>query len=480
MKCDFLFFAIYLYLYIIMNWTRVKPSGIVHIFAALHAGVTILCRAAGIGDELLLTILTMAMIILVCLRKNLNLEFSAVIIIVINVIGYILGTAGANLIGMFFESDLAIHAISTALTTELLGWGTIFIGRYRQTPERTKILRMPWLLAVVCIIFLFRLTIVALGKSDIISDGGLYRNTLRLLYNVPVCIILVCVNILYIKFSRTRFADRSGRVRWVALTAFILLSVLCTTFAVGAGLPFAIHSLPSYHDLVELSLVALIVEVLFYALAYIADYVWVTRQDMKAEKMKRHKAQFEYLKLKQQVNPHFLFNSLNVLDCLICENKNEDASLFVHKLAGMYRYMLKNETDTLISLRDELAFVGMYTDLLKVRFSSGFEVRTDVPEEYMSCYVVPCSIQMLVENALKHNRVYPGSPLYIDMVAKDNRFIVTNTISPRMASSEESTKVGLNYIRQQYIDLSGKDIEVNDDGKTYSVSLPLLPVQQTT
>ena len=87
---------------------------------------------------------------------------------------------------------------------------------------------------------------------------------------------------------------------------------------------------------------------------------------------------------------------------------------------------------------------------------------------------------MLVENALKHNRVYPGSPLYIDMIAKENRFIVTNTISPRMASSEESTKVGLNYIRQQYIDLSGEDIEVTDDGKTYSVSLPLLPVQKTT
>lgn len=467
-----------------MNWTKVKPSGIVHIFAALHAVVTILCRAAGIGDELFLTILTMTMIILVCLRKSLNLEFTTVIIIVINVIGYILGTAGANLIELLFESELAIHAISTALTTELLGWGTILIGdiigRYRQTPERTKILRMPWLIAVVCIIFMFRLAIVALSESNMISDGGLYRNTLRLLYNIPVCIILICVNVLYIKFSRTRLCKKNSYIRWAVFSAFIFLCVLGTGLAVGAGLPFSIHPLPSYHDMVELSLVVLIVEMLFYALTYIADYVWVTHQDVKAEKMKRHKAQFEYLKLKQQVNPHFLFNSLNVLDCLICENKNEDASLFVHKLAGMYRYMLKNETDTLISLRDELAFVGMYTDLLKVRFSSGFEVRTDVPEEYMSCYVVPCSIQMLVENALKHNRVYPGSPLYIDMVAKDNRFIVTNTISPRMASSEESTKVGLNYIRQQYIDLSGKDIEVNDDGKTYSVSLPLLPVQQTT
>lgn len=484
MKCDFLFFAIYLYLYNIMNWTKVKPSGIVHIFAALHAVVTILCRAAGIGDELFLTILTMTMIILVCLRKSLNLEFTTVIIIVINVIGYILGTAGANLIELLFESELAIHAISTALTTELLGWGTILIGdiigRYRQTPERTKILRMPWLIAVVCIIFMFRLAIVALSESNMISDGGLYRNTLRLLYNIPVCIILICVNVLYIKFSRTRLSKKNSYIRWAVFSAFIFLSVLGTGLAVGAGLPFSIHPLPSYHDMVELSLVVLIVEMLFYALTYIADYVWVTHQDVKAEKMKRHKAQFEYLKLKQQVNPHFLFNSLNVLDCLICENKNEDASLFVHKLAGMYRYMLKNETDTLISLRDELAFVGMYTDLLKVRFSCGFEVRTDVPEEFMSCQVVPCSIQMLVENALKHNRVSPGNPLFIDMVAKENRFIVTNTISPRMASSEESTKVGLNYIRQQYIDLSGNDIEVIDDGKTYSVSLPLLPVQKTT
>ena len=484
MKCGFLFFAIYLYLYNIMNWTKVKPSGIVHIFAALHAVVTILCRAAGIGDELFLTILTMTMIILVCLRKSLNLEFTTVIIIVINVIGYILGTAGANLIELLFESELAIHAISTALTTELLGWGTILIGdiigRYRQTPERTNILRMPWLIAVVCIIFMFRLAIVALSESNMISDGGLYRNTLRLLYNIPVCIILICVNVLYIKFSRTRLSKKNSYIRWAVFSAFIFLSVLGTGLAVGAGLPFSIHPLPSYHDMVELSLVVLIVEMLFYALTYIADYVWVTHQDVKAEKVKRHKAQFEYLKLKQQVNPHFLFNSLNVLDCLICENKNEDASLFVHKLAGMYRYMLKNETDTLISLRDELAFVGMYTDLLKVRFSCGFEVRTDVPEEFMSCQVVPCSIQMLVENALKHNRVSPGNPLYIDMVAKDNRFIVTNTISPRMASSEESTKVGLNYIRQRYIDLSGNDIEVTDDGKTYSVSLPLLPVQKTT
>lgn len=223
-----------------------------------------------------------------------------------------------------------------------------------------------------------------------------------------------------------------------------------------------------------------IAEMLFYALTYMADYVWVTHQDVKAEKMKRHKAQFEYLKLKQQVNPHFLFNSLNILDCLICEKKNEDASTFVHKLAGVYRYMLKNGVLELINLRDELAFTGMYADLLKVRFSSGFEVNADVPEEFMSCRVVPCSIQMLLENAMKHNRVSQENPLLITISVHDGMIVVTNNKSPKMTASEESTKVGLNYIRQQYIDLSGKDIEVNDNGDTYSVSLPLLPAPKTT
>ena len=173
MKRDFLFFAIYLYLYIIMNWTKVKPSGIVHIFAALHAVVTILCRAAGIGDELFLTILTMTMIILVCLRKNLNLEFSAVIIIVINVIGYILGTAGANLIGVFFESDLAIHAISTALTTELLGWGTIFIGDIMFTAH-----------GIVYIANMFVFTMMALAMAFLIGNIVSNKNALNGIVNV--------------------------------------------------------------------------------------------------------------------------------------------------------------------------------------------------------------------------------------------------------------------------------------------------------
>lgn len=163
--------------FMLMNWSKIKPSGIVHIFALLHAAVTILCREAGIGDELFLTVLTMTMILLVCLKKNLNLELTAGIIIVINVTGYLLGTAGADLIGLLFSSELAVHAISTAFTTELLGWCTILVGdilkRLHLVSNTTRMPHLPWLIAVVCAIFLFRLSIIAFSDMNIISDGGL-------------------------------------------------------------------------------------------------------------------------------------------------------------------------------------------------------------------------------------------------------------------------------------------------------------------
>ena len=396
----------------------------------------------------------------------------------------LLGTAGANLIGMIFSTDWVVHACSTAFTTELLGWGTILVGnilsRLHLLSGTTRMPRMRWLIAVVCTIFLFRLSIIAFSDMNIISDGGLYRNMIKLLNNIPVCIILLCLNILYVSFARMRLSGKPSYARWSALICFQILAILGSTLAVSCGIPFSIHPLPSFHNIAETGVVVFIAEMLFYALTYMADYVWVTHQDVKAEKMKRHKAQFEYLKLKQQVNPHFLFNSLNILDYLICENKNEDASTFVHKLAGVYRYMLKNGVLELINLRDELAFTGMYADLLKVRFSSGFEVNAVVPEQFMSCRVVPCSIQMLLENAMKHNRVSQENPLLITISVHGGMIVVTNNKSPKMTASEESTKVGLNYIRQQYIDLSGKDIEVNDNGDTYSVSLPLLPAPKTT
>jgi LytS/YehU family sensor histidine kinase len=203
------------------------------------------------------------------------------------------------------------------------------------------------------------------------------------------------------------------------------------------------------------------------------NYALSTRSDMQKEREKANMAQYRYIKLKHQVNPHFLFNSLNILDCLICEECTERASSYTHKLAGVYRYMLKSEDEMVVSLRDELVFVNLYVDLLKERFPVGFNVETEVPESLLARYVLPCSIQLLIENAIKHNTVSEDNPLTIRIQADGEEINVTNNIVPKVTQSP-STGLGQQYIRQMYLDLTGRQIGITMTENTYQVTLPLI------
>ena len=135
--------------------------------------------------------------------------------------------------------------------------------------------------------------------------------------------------------------------------------------------------------------------------------------------------------------------------------------------------MIKSEDEDVVPLRDELDFVEQYVDLLKLRFPEGFEVEMDVPERVMSRYILPCSIQLLIENATKHNAVSPKNPLVIKIKIDDNFVRVSNNIIPKITRSE-STGLGQKYICQQYMDLSGKAVEISDENEIYCVTLPLL------
>lgn len=208
-------------------------------------------------------------------------------------------------------------------------------------------------------------------------------------------------------------------------------------------------------------------------LIFLSTYAIREKKTAQKEKEKRHLAQFKYMRLNQQVNPHFLFNSLNILDCIVAEGNNELASTYIHKLAGIYRYMLKSEDETLVKLSDEMVFVGLYVDLLKLRFQEGLEVETDIPEELSGRSVVPCSLQLLIENATKHNAVSPDRPLRITVKASDGRVSVENNRIPKM-SPVASTGLGLKYIRQQYQDLANAEIQVEENDESYKVTLPIL------
>lgn len=458
-------------------FSKIKPQWIIHSFALLHAMVALSCRMAGIEDELLLTILTMAMALLVCFRKNLSIEFTASVIIIVNIIGYLLGTVGAELLNKIISHPYAVHAVSTAITTEILGWcvvGTskLFPKQQSASGSRLSSSSLKWILLAAAGVFILRLGIIFLHSQEPLGTEKLYTMMSKVLSNSLGVIVLICLNILYIRMLRTKYKNSARWSKVLSISCFMLACALLETIITGSGLPFRISG-EFFKDFPLLFLISLLAQITVYCIVYIVNYAISAKVEMDRAREKAHMAQYRYMKLKGQVNPHFLFNSLNILDCLVCEEKTEQASTYIHKLAGIYRYMIKSEAEELVPLRDELMFVEQYVDLLKLRFPEGFNVEVNVPEKVMARYVLPCSIQLLIENATKHNAVTAETPLIVKIEIDEDQVRVSNNIVPKVTRIE-STGLGQKYIRQQYMDLSGKTIEIENDNNIYSVTLPLL------
>ncbi len=448
---------------------------IIHIFALLHAAVALLCRLSGIEDAIFLTILTMAMILLICLKKRISIEFTAASIVVANIIGYLMGNLGADILDNFLESPLAVHAISSAITTEILGWSIVLFTRLSRhnTEGQIELSKesLIWILSAVATVFVLRLGITVIFSNWPFESDEIISSVSRIFSNSLGLITLLCINIVYVRYIGHKIGSRSLTFRSVVLIGFMCLASLLETVLVGHT-PFS-DRLDFNGDFMLFYVVSFIAEITVYCLVFMANYTLNARETMQEERGKANMAQYRYMKLKHQVNPHFLFNSLNILDCLVCDEKNEDASIYIHKLAGIYRYMIKSEDEDVVPLRDELSFVNQYVDLLSIRVPAGLEVRMNVPEEMMGRYVLPCAVQLLIENATKHNVVNKDNPLIINVDISKDRIVVTNNIIPKVGRVE-STGLGLKYLRQQYMDICGKSIAIEHTDRIFSVTLPLI------
>ena len=168
-----------------------------------------------------------------------------------------------------------------------------------------------------------------------------------------------------------------------------------------------------------------------------------------------------------------MFNNLSILNGLISEQKNEEASDFVYKLAYLYRYMIDKEDDNLVPIREELDFVNEYIDLMKVRFGTSFDVITEIDENIIDNFVVPCSIQLLIENAIKHNAGTMEDPLLIRIYNSASHIVVWNK-RLKKNSVEKTTHLGLKYIKKLYADLSSKEVVVECTEEDFVVKLPII------
>lgn len=209
------------------------------------------------------------------------------------------------------------------------------------------------------------------------------------------------------------------------------------------------------------------------ALLYLAvNAVKEAREAQQAKEMSNI-ARYSYIRLQQQVKPHFMFNNLSILNGLISEQKNEEASDFVYKLAYLYRYMIEKEDDNLVPIREELDFVNEYIDLMKVRFGTSFDVITEIDENIIDNFVVPCSIQLLIENAIKHNAGTMEDPLLIRIYNSASHIVVWNK-RLKKNSVEKTTHLGLKYIKKLYADLSSKEVVVECTEEDFVVKLPII------
>ena len=229
----------------------------------------------------------------------------------------------------------------------------------------------------------------------------------------------------------------------------------------------------------EYYMVALLITVVMLTIYYTFYYYKSTRDSqVKEQKKIAGSAAASFDALKNQLDPHFLFNSLNVLTSLIEENPKA-ATKFTTSLSKVYRYVLEQKNKDLVTLQEELEFAQLYMSLLKMRFEDSIEYNTPQQLENPEAKVVPLSLQLLLENAVKHNMVTPSKRLIITIYEQDGALVVKNNIQP-IQVVKKSSGVGLQNIRQRYQLLTDRPVLISELNNEFVVALPLLTKQKAT
>lgn len=455
---------------------------LVLLFALLHFAVAVISRALDYYDDIPLTILTITMVIIVATRNNTRIDIMALLALVATLLGFLVGSWLWKPLAAVVGNVWLASAISTFLITLVAGLFinglTLRVKRFRASADGWKISTRSILLVAISILVLRMAYIVLFrteGDYDASTETTLMYNIVTILSNTWALLVILVGNIiLTMRIWHRRNVPRViGRhYRAIVIFWFILLTII-TTFVAYFDIPHFNNE--SYDNVEFLRAVSasLLLNLLVMTICHIVQISLHSRQELRIEREQKHLAEYQYDRLKQQINPHFLFNSLGILDYLVQEHETERASIFIRKLASIYRYMLNNDQKTLVKLSEEIDFAKMYIDLLQVRFVDGLIINIDIDERKLNSYVVPCSLQLLVENATKHNIVATDMPLTIDIATQDDMLVVRNNLQLRR-HGQPSTRLGLANIDRQYIDVTRRGIEVTQTENEFIVKLPIV------
>jgi two-component system, LytTR family, sensor kinase len=193
---------------------------------------------------------------------------------------------------------------------------------------------------------------------------------------------------------------------------------------------------------------------------------------LQVEKYKSESIAAQMQNLKNQLNPHFLFNNLSVLSSLVYKDQDK-AVEFINELSKVYRYTLDTKTSELVTLDEELLFLNHYIYLLKIRFEQSISIHINIDDNLKNAMLPPMCLQMLVENTIQHNEASKALPLQVNIYTEQHSLIVENKVIPRIDKTI-SSNMGLKNIRSRYAYFTDEKVTISDDGQFFKVILPLL------
>jgi len=311
--------------------------------------------------------------------------------------------------------------------------------------------------------------------QKVYADSRIWFISFPLLYAIGIASWYL--NVIYNRFAEKKFPSLSESSKRIVTKSLVYLFVMSPSILLIFFLYDRLHILDYSINIADIKwglILGVSVNLVFIGL-WEAIYIINKYKESLAEKemIEKMGTEQEFENLKNQVNPHFLFNCFNTLSSLIEIDRNQ-AEVFLDELSKVYRYLLRNNEDGISTVENEVKFINSYYQLLKTRYGDGLNMNIEIDKRYYPYLLPSLSLQLLVENAVKHNIVSKQQPLMVEIfTAAGNKMVVNNNLQKKQ-QKEKSTNIGINNIRSKYALMKQKGFQVVEGEKNFMVVLPLI------
>lgn len=297
------------------------------------------------------------------------------------------------------------------------------------------------------------------------------KGLFNLVVEFTVFVVVVFFNFSWVE----RFTKKLKTLRWKI--AYLIAGNLVLLFAFLLGEKF-LHEqffVDTKYGFPESFYLILNLSIFILAIT-LANFLILYRKNKIAEieniRLKEEKTRAELTALKEQISPHFFFNTLSTLSSIVRNEPKEEGLSFIQDMSGTYRYAISSGRKDLVEVKEELEFINSYVSLIKKRYGEKLQLTVDVPKEYLHSQLPPMSLQLLVENAIQHNVITQVKPLNIAIFVENECLVVSNNLQEK--DLMEGFGLGLQNLSNRFRLLAEKDIQIEKNTDTFTVKLPLL------